>query len=268
MRVGIIGLGGIGNSVITSLHHASLLSELEIVGVLVKSSSDKSFYDKTNKSIRSFNTCEELLSQRPDVIAECADHTAVQAYAEDILTAGIKLVCISIGALADEKLYERLKNAAVAGNTSMILPSGAVGGIDALSAARLSGINRVCYTCRKPPKVWRGTPAEDKINLDELKHGECFYRGNARDAALQYPKNSNVAATIALAGIGFEATEVNLIADPDLSQNCHEVEVDAISGSFNISLSGHSLPENPKSSALAAYSVANCLMKLDTAIVI
>ena len=268
MRVGIIGLGGIGSSVLACLHRVSLLSELEIAGVLERSANSKSCCDKVDRPVRTVDSCEELLSQKPDVIAECADHTAVQAYAEDILMAGVKLVCISIGALADEKLYARLKNAAAVGHTSIILPSGAVGGIDALSAARLAGINSVCYTCRKPPNAWRGTLAENKIKLDELRHEACFYRGNARAAALQYPKNSNVAATIALAGIGFEATEVNLVADPGLEQNCHEVAVDAASGSFNISLSGHSLPENPKTSALAAYSVANCLMKLDTAVVI
>lgn len=175
---------------------------------------------------------------------------------------------ISIGVLADEQVYGRLQAAAIAGKASMFLPAGAVGGIDALGAARLAGLNSVTYKACKPAMAWSGTAAEEKLNLAGLKNAECFYKGSAREAALLYPKNSNVAATVALAGLGFDNTSVELIADPEATENIHEIEVDAVSGSFRISLSGRPLIDSPKTSALAAYSVAKCLKDMDSAIII
>ena len=108
--------------------------------------------------------------------------------------------------------------------------------------------------------------AEEALDLASLVEATCFYRGNARDAARHYPKNSNVAATVALAGMGFEDTEVELVADPMANDTRHEIEVRARSGSFRIELSGLPLADSPKTSALAAYSVAKCLRDLDAVV--
>jgi aspartate dehydrogenase len=268
MRIGLIGLGGMGKVVVASLQADKTASGHEIVGAIV-APEDLAHARETNGfELPVLDDMQELMALKPDVIAECAGHAAVRQYGEQILRAGIKLLVISIGVLADDTLYECLRAAAKAGNTSMLLPAGAVGGIDALGAARLAGLERVTYRARKPAMAWSGTAAEELLNLAELKSAECFYQGSAREAALLYPKNSNVAATVALAGLGLDRTSVELIADPAATDNIHEIDVDAKSGSFQIRLAGRPLADSPKTSALAAYSVAKCLLDLDSAIVI
>ena len=98
--------------------------------------------------------------------------------------------------------------------SKFIIAKGAVGSLDILEAAKESGISKVEYIGRKPPKAWKGSRAEKIINLNYLqKKSEVHFTGNAREASKLYPKNANVAATIALMGIGFEKTKVKLIAD-------------------------------------------------------
>lgn len=158
--------------------------------------------------------------------------------------------------MADPQTEAALTKAATAGGTQMRLVAGAVGGIDMLAAARLSGLTEVTYTSRKPPAAWRGTPAEKILPLSTLASESTFYEGSARQAAQDYPKNANVAATVALAGLGFEDTQVRMIADPSASGNIHEVSVRSGALDFTIRLEGKPLPGNPKTSASTVFSVA------------
>ena len=145
---------------------------------------------------------------------------------------GFDLLVISVGALAEPALLERLKTAAREGNSRMLLPAGAIGGIDAIAAMRLGGLTSVRYRSRKPPAAWRGSPAEKVADLDKLTGRTVLYRGTAGEAALLYPQNANVAAAVALAGLGFDKTEVELVADPDAPGNVHEIEAEGAAGPF------------------------------------
>ena len=195
-----------------------------------------------------------------DHMMECAGHTALKTHGPGILRLGIDLTTVSVGALADEELYRSLEQAASDGNSKMHLVSGAIGTLDCLRAARVGCLRSVTYIGRKPPKSWKGSLAESNVNLDSLKDAaEVHFDGTARVAATEYPKNANVAAAIALAGIGFDDTRVRLIADPDISENIHEVRATGDFGRFSFEIRGHSLPDNPKSSALAAMSVLSKL---------
>jgi aspartate dehydrogenase len=160
-----------------------------------------------------------------------------------------------VGALATPGLLERLKAAAVRGRAKLILPAGAVAGIDAIRAARLAGLDSVEYLSRKPPLAWRGTPAEKSVDLEGLREAATFYDGNAGEAARNYPQNANVAATVALAGLGLEATRVKLVADPAARGNRHEITASGAFGRLEIAIEGRPLPGNPKTSMLAALSL-------------
>ncbi len=198
-----------------------------------------------------------------DLVMDCAGHAALAAYGPLVLARGIDLVTVSLGALADEGTYHALETAAQDGNAKLHLASGAIGALDCLQAACIGRLDQVTYVGRKPPEGWRGSPTEAVIDLRALTTGaQTHFEGTARQAALAYPKNANVAAAVALAGVGFDDTKVRLIADAEVRANIHEIEAKGDFGSFTFQVSGQSLPDNPRSSALAAMSVISKLDRL------
>lgn len=267
MRVALIGLGCIGVTVARALLQQEDAKDIQVVAVLVRLERLEAAKEQDTLGLCFVSTIEELLQAQPDIVVECAGHSAVKKFGEKVLSAGIDFAVVSAGALADDAVYSSLVQAARENHATMYVPSGALAGIDGLTAARYAGLSHVSYTGRKPPSAWFGTPAEDVVDLSRLEGEEIVFSGNARDAALQYPKNSNVAAIVALAGMGFDKTEVNLIADSRVTENQHHIEVHAKSGDFEVSLSGKPLPENEKTSALAAYSAVKCLVDRQSTVV-
>lgn len=211
---------------------------------------------------------DSLLASQPDLVVESAGHEAVASYGSRILQQGCDLLIASVGALADAALLQQLKSAAQLGGAQLIVPAGAIGGIDALGAARLSGLSSVRYIGRKPPLAWAGTQAGSAEALAALTEEKQIFSGSAREAAIQFPKNANVAATLALAGMGMEETRVILIADPSVAENSHEFEVESAALSFSVKLVGKPSPANPKTSRSTVFSIARAVLARDQAIVI
>ncbi|MCK8784540.1 aspartate dehydrogenase [Roseomonas sp. NAR14] len=265
-RLGLIGAGGMAETVLAALA-AGLPAPIEHLAVLVPPGMEESAHALLARhgaavaAERSIHTdLTSLLDTEPQVVAECAGHGAVRAHGAEILGTGRDLVVISVGSLADDALRESLAEAARMGGARLVLPAGAVGGIDVLAAARLSGLDEVTYSGRKPPRAWRGTPAETLLDLDALTEPTVFYEGTAGEAARDYPQNANVAAAVALAGAGFARTRVRLVADPTVTRNVHEVTVRSGCADFTIRLEGRPSPANPKTSLTAGYSVARELL--------
>ena len=267
ISVGLIGCGGIAQDLMTALGNEGPPPEVKIVAALARPGRTEPARQKLAQ-IEIVESLDQLLAHRPELIAEVAGQQAVAQYGETVLRNGVDLLVISVGALADTVLFERLKSAAQAGRRRILLPAGAIGGIDAIAAMRMGGLSLVRYRSRKPPLAWRGSPAEKLVDLAALAKPAVLYRGSAREAALLYPQNANVAAAIAIAGLGFERTEVELVADPAAAGNVHEIEVEGAAGRFAIELEGRPSRTNPKTSALAALSVARVLRNEQAAIVI
>lgn len=202
------------------------------------------------------------------LVVECAGHDAVDRHGVASLEAGCDLMVVSSGALADPARHDRLLSAARASGRQLIVPAGAIGGLDILGAARLAGLHEVRYRSRKPPAAWMGTPAQDLLDLDGLTEPAAFYRGTARAAARDYPRNANVVATLALATLGFERTEVELVADPAAAGNAHEIDALGVSGSISLRVESPASPTNPRTSMITAFSVARAVLDRRSALLI
>ncbi len=250
MKIGIIGQGAIGRYVRDRLVERGH----EIGAILVR---PERLQERTADSDGThYVSSVDDLPADIDHVIDCAGHEALAKFGRDILRRGIDLTTVSIGALADSDVYYDLEIAAAEGYSRLILASGAIGALDCLRSARVGQLQEVTYVGRKPPQGWKGSPAEEKLDLDNLPPGEhVHFDGTARDAAMQYPKNANVAAAVALAGLGFDDTRVLLIADPEASENIHQVRASGDFGRLSFEIQGRTLPDNPRSSALAAMSV-------------
>ena len=260
MPIGLIGYGSIARAVLQVLRTSGDRNGVTVAGILVRPGYAARI-DGCGTPI--FECLDDLLACRPALVAETAAQGAVAQYGEAILAAGCDLLVTSTGALSDEALLARLRARAGEQGRRILLPAGAIGGIDAIAAMRIAGLSRVIYRSKKPPAAWKGSAAEQLVSLDALTGPTAFFRGTARDAARTFPKNANVAATVALAGLGMDRTEVELVADPTVTCNIHEVEADGASGRVSFRLEGAPFPDNPRSSMLTAYSVARALLNLD-----
>ena len=249
-HVTLIGFGAIGRAL---LMRARAIAQVRVSHVVVRSARIAA----TQAELDALGIAAQAVEQVPahaQLVLECAGHGALADHVLPALARGIECGVMSVGALAEPGLPEKLEQAAVRGAARLHLLSGAIGGIDALAAARLDGLAEVLYTGRKPPAGWRGTPADALIDLGGLSMAFTIFEGSAREAARLYPKNANVAATLSLAGVGLDATRVRLIADPAVNENVHEVEARGRFGEMRLTMRGKPLADNPKTSALTVLS--------------
>ena len=261
MRLGLIGFGNIATTLLALLARTDA-APLERLAVLARPGSaartQARLADEFAGVAREDGVVTDaagLLAAGCDLVVECAGHAAVVAHVPPVLRAGVDVVLVSIGALADPDLEASLRAAATDGGARLVLPAGAVGGIDLLAALRAEGDLTVAYRGTKPPAAWRGTPAETLVDLDGLDAPTVFFSGTARQAATGYPKNANVAATLALAGAGFEATTVELVADPAAPGNMHAYSVRSSVARFSIRIENLPSTGNAKTSVTTVYSV-------------
>src|ERR687896_755166 len=141
------------------------------------------------------------------------------------------------------------------------VPSGGIGGLDALKTACLAGVDEVSIQVAKPPAAWQGIPYVERLGVDlqQLQTAKTLFEGPAREGVPHFPQNVNIAAVLAIAGIGMDRTRLKVVADPALTLNTHTIRVSGASGHMTIVLENVPAPQNPKTSWLACYSALAAL---------
>ncbi|QIB33952.1 aspartate dehydrogenase [Ancylobacter pratisalsi] len=243
-HVGLIGFGAIGRDL-----HGQLRADFDLT-VLTRSR------DRAGpKDGRHVHSIEALIAAGPDLVVEAAAQAAAIELVPALLEAGIDVVIGSTGALGDGAAAERLLAAAEAGVARLIVPAGAVGGLDYLAAISSLADARVTYTSRKPVAAWAGELAAAGIDGSRLAGAHVLFEGTAREAARLYPRNVNAGLTVALAA-GHGRTRVRVVADPSVTHNTHQITVESAAGSALMCFTNLPSPSNPKTSTLTALSLA------------
>lgn len=198
---------------------------------------------------------EGLAALAPDLVIEAAGRAAVAPWGMAALTAGADFVPTSTSALTDAALLDQLVSAARGAGRQLVIPPGALGGIDALAAAAVLPLAEVRHEIVKPPAAWKGTEAESLCDLFNLSGPMAFFEGTADQAAARFPQNANVAAITALAGLGMARTTVALVADPGAARNAHRITASGDFGRMAVQLENRPMATNPKTSELTALSL-------------
>src|SRR4029077_3913964 len=178
---GLIGRRRVAQDVLAA-RRASPASGVSVIGALARPGRGEAARAKLCE-IDVVESLDDLLARSPALVAEVAGQSAVIEHGDAVLRSGVDCLVISVGALADPALLARLRSAAQDGNSHILLPAGAIGGIDAIAAMRVAGLTSVRYRSRKPPAAWRGTPAERLGDLCAVPQPPAPFPGRRRGAA-------------------------------------------------------------------------------------
>jgi aspartate dehydrogenase len=257
LRVAIVGLGAIGRKVAQALDQR--IAGLALVAVSAQNPEKHRGWLAGLTKPPAVLPIEALVDVA-DIVVECAPGKLVRSIVAPFVTSGKIAVVVSVGALLDN---EDLIELARRNGGQIVVPTGALIGLDAVTAAAVGTIHSVRMVTRKPPLGLAGAPyiVEHNIDIEGITEPLRVFEGTARDAAKGFPANLNVAVALSLAGIGPDRTTLEIWADPTVTRNTHRVEVESDSARFSMSI--ENIPsENPRTGMITALSVVACLRKL------
>ncbi len=254
-KVGVAGCGALGTIVCKALQKG--LTGYEFVGVS----------DLTTPDFGVPNLSFDELASVSDMVVECLPAKVVPELAKAVFAQDKDLLMISACAYL---LYPEIDEMVKESKGRLLVTSGALSGLDAVSALQCASIDSAIIASTKQPKGFKGAPfiKQMGINIDEIVEKTLIFKGNAFDAAKAFPANVNVAATLSMAGIGPEKTQVEVWADPNVAGNTHEITVKGGSSTIISRVENQPDPSNPKSSMLAGYSVVAALKKMNEQIAV
>ena len=268
MRIGLIGGGTIARLVLEQVR-AGKLGRFEAAALMGRpGGAPRARALAREFSVNYVEDRASLVAAKPQAVIEAASHEAVREHLVALLDAGVGVVVLSAGALIDDALRKSAQRAAQRSGALLFVPSGGIGGLDALKTACLAGVDEASIQVAKPPVAWKGIAyVEEKgFRLEDLNGPLTLFEGSARDGVPHFPQNVNIAAILSLGGIGPDRTRLKVVADPALTLNTHTIRVSGRSGRFTMVLENVPAPENPKTSWLACYSALAALQALGSPI--
>jgi aspartate dehydrogenase len=248
--IGIVGCGSIGRSILRAGEAGQL--GVTVAGVTSRTSASALEFLETLDSPPPYLELDQLV-ERSSLLIETAGGHVVPQLAEAAFEAGKDLMIISIGALLE---HPEVIEQARATSCRLYAPSGAIAGLDGIKSACQGHVDRVEMASRKPIAALEGAPylIENEIPVADLTEPLEVFCGSAREACQGFPSNLNVSAAVSLAGIGPDRTTVHIVADPELSRNCHDITVEGEFGLLQVHI--ENIPsENPKTGRLTAMSI-------------
>jgi aspartate dehydrogenase len=256
LRVGIAGLGAIGTSVARALL-AGAVPDLQLTAVAVRNAA--SVAERLGAAIPSLDFA--ALADACDVVVESLPRALFRSVAEPVIAKGRTFVPLSVGALLDES--DLIETAQTTG-ARILVPTGALLGLDAVKAAAEGHISSVTMVTRKPPAGLTGAPylLEHHIRLEDLTEPLMVFSGSARVGVRGFHANVNVAAALSLAGIGPDRTQMEIWADPGVKRNTHRIVVEADSARLTLMIENVPTEENPKTGKITSLSVLALLRGL------
>ncbi len=264
MRILIIGCGYIGSVLARTIHD---MPEIDRIYVTDKSHECASHLARAiPKGEYIDNDFESLgkLIEDIDLVVEAASQEAAKFFIPFILEKGKDMMVMSVGAFADDEFREKMFSLARKRKAKIYIPSGAVCGTDGLRAASMGRIEEVHLITRKGPEGFRNNPylAEKGIKVEEIHEPLEVFVGPAREAAVYFPRNLNVAATVSLLGVGLDNTKVTVILDPATKRNSHTIVVRGDFGELRAETQNVPSPKNPATSYLAALSAVAAIKRI------
>lgn len=257
LTVSLCGLGAIGMEVARRLDAG--IDDLTLIAVAARDQ------EAARNRVAGFRAPPEVVDPSAlaaaEIVVEAAPAAIFDQVAGPAVAAGRILIPASVGALLQRMdLIEQARRT----GARILPPTGALLGLDAVRAAAEGDVSSIVLESRKPPKGYAGAPwvIKQSIDLDAVREPTCIFDGNALAAAAGFPANANIAAALALAGIGPERTRVRLWADPTVQRNVHTVSVDAAVARFTMTMEGLPSPANPRSSQLTPLSIVAALRGL------
>lgn len=267
MRIGLIGGGAIARLFLEQAGRGAM-GEADVVAVMGRNDRSRGKTLAREFGIAFVTERDGLVASRPEVVIEAASHAAVREHVEALLSSGIAVIVLSAGALADDRLRERLERAAAQHCALLYVPSGGIGGLDALKAACAAGADEVNIAVTKPPAAWKNIAYVERlgIDLDRLDAAVTLFEGTAREGVPHFPANVNIAAALSLAGIGFDRTRLTVVADPALEFNTHFIRIRGPTGSIDLRFENLPSPDNPKTAMLACFSALAAFKQFNSAV--
>lgn len=247
MNLGIIGCGAIGTDVAKAADAMKEIKKIYLYDINKKAS--ETLYGTIKKG--EIQNVTDFLND-VDVVFEGASQQAVIEYAEQILIADKDLILMSVGSLFDDRFRKKLEKIAREKHCKIYVPSGAVCGLDGILSAGVGGLNEVTLVTTKPPASF-GKSFDERTVL---------FEGNARAAVKEFPANINVAASLSLAGKGFDETKVEIVADPVATRISHKILAHGKFGRLRVELENMPNPNNPGSSYMASLSAIATLRRI------
>jgi len=260
MNIGIIGCGFIGTTIAQTANDFNAIERIYLFDA--QPTRAETLAETVPKATVLIN--QDKLMDKVELVIEAASQEAVVEYGPKVLSAGVGLMVLSVGALAEGELLHMMQELAKQNKVNIYIPSGAIAGLDGVRSASMAGIEEVSLTTIKPVAGLKGADflEEEGIDLTDISSPVTVFEGTAEEAVKKFPKNINVAATLGLCGVGLASTKVKIVADPSASRNKHKICVKGRFGKLSVEVLNQPSISNPKTSYLAALSAVACLKKI------